>query len=213
MSMPALHEVRDLAAGILSVPDVRPQWLKNLPSAMDEGVTHFGRYYRFFYEFAKRWKPQRILEIGTFKGSSIAHFADGNPEGQCVTIDIDDAAIQAVRALKIGNVTALQGDSAEMVRHAQAHGPFDVLFIDALHDFNHCYGEYLHYRPLVNAGGIIFFDDIHVCSQMSVAWEYIPDPKVELPELHYTGFGACRMDPAVLPRTWNAVIAEATAKF
>ena len=210
MDVPAL---RQLAALISTVTDDRPEWLKAMPSAMEEGITQFGRYYRFFWEIAKRWKPGRILEIGTYKGSSIAHFAAGNPEGKCVTVDIEIQASILANELKLPNLLAITGDSGLSVDRCKILAPYDVLFIDGLHDFNHCYGEYCLYRPLVKHGGFIFFDDIHIHKEMEVAWEYIIDEKHDISNLHWTGFGMCQVDQNQTPRPWVDVIMEATRKF
>ena len=210
MDVPAL---RQLAALITTIPDDRPEWLKLLPSAMEEGITQFGRYYRFFWELAKRWKPGASLEIGTYKGSSIAHLAAGNPAGKCVTLDIELDATKIANDMKLANLLAITGDSGLSVDRCKILAPYDILFIDGLHDFNHCYGEYVLYRPLVKHGGFIFFDDIHVHREMEVAWEYIIDEKYEMNNLHWTGFGMCCVDQYHAPRSWSEVIEEATKKF
>lgn len=194
----SLEEIRELSASILSIPDDRPEWMIGLSSANDEGQTQFARYYRFFHEFVKRWKPERVLEIGTYHGTSAAHLAFADAARKIVTMDIDPSSTAMIQKISserdLSNITALTGDSFKIVSEAERFGPFDVLFIDAVHDFIHCYGEYLLYRPLMNQGGIIFFDDIHLGDGMEEAWKRIVDKKVELPELHYTGFGACSVD-------------------
>ena len=208
-----LDAIKQLAALITTIPDSRPEWLKALPSAMEEGITQFGRYYRFFWEIAKRWAPERVLEIGTYKGSSIAHFAAGNPKGKCVTVDIEADSARLASEFKLPNLLPITANSAEAVDRCKILSPYDILFIDGQHDFNHCYGEYVLYRPLVKQGGLIFFDDIHVHPEMEVAWEYIIDPKAEINNLHWTGFGVCQVDLTKDVAPWTDVIGEATKKF
>jgi predicted O-methyltransferase YrrM len=217
-----LSDIASLARYLPQISDDRPEKLKKLPSAMDEYQTQFGRYYRFFWEMAKQWKPERVLEIGTYLGSSIAHFAAGNPAGLCVTIDCNPDATRIARELGYPNIVALTGDSSSMADEARKCGggpyappmsPFDVLFIDGNHDFNHCYSDYIHYRPLMRNGGIILFDDITVGPEMEVAFSYIADKKMELNNLHWTGFGACKVDANITPRPLAEIIEEATKKF
>lgn len=206
LSVP-LDQIRALADGILGIPDDRPEWMVGLSSANDEQQTQFARYYRFFHEFVKSCKPENVLEIGTYHGTSAAHLAYADPYCKIVTMDIDASSIDRIERIasdrNLGNITTLTGDSFRILSEAEKFGPFDVLFIDAVHDFVHCYGEYLLYRPLVRDGGIIFFDDIHLGSEMDSAWGMIADPKVELPTLHYTGFGACKVDISITPRPYT----------
>lgn len=196
-----LDDLRKLSAELGSIPDDRPDWLRALPSASDEHMTQFARYYRFFHEFVKRFRPLSVLEIGTYKGTSAAHLAFAAPkETTVVTLDVDPSSCTAVQAFGLKNIIPVTGDSAASAEALEFFGPYDVLFIDAQHDFEHCRGEYLRYRQMVNPGGVIFFDDIHYGSEMEQAWVSVEEPKVELPELHYTGFGAC----AVLrPEEWQ----------
>jgi hypothetical protein len=50
--------------------------------------------------------------------------------------------------------------------------------------------EYNLYRPLMQKGGIILWDDIFM-EGMIRGWEMIPEPKVVLPNLHaHLGFSA-----------------------
>lgn len=189
-----LDEVSALARRLLSIPDARPGWLKNMPSAMDEKVTQFARYHRFFFEYVRAFSPERILEIGTYLGSSAAHLAYGHA-GHVVTVDIEMDAVRRANDLHLQNLTAVFGDSALLLDTIGPMGPFDAVFIDAAHDFARCYGDYIRYRPLVKPGGLMFFDDIHLCPEMDQAWFSIADRKIDLPSLHYTGFGACQIDP------------------
>ena len=201
----SLEDLKSLAEALSGIPDDRPRWLAEMPSASDEGQTQFARYYRFFHEFVKRFSPTSVLEVGTYKGSSAAHLALAAPACRVLTLDVDPEATRLVRAVAgergLTNLTAIVRPSSDaLFGEAERLAPFDVLFIDAVHDFENCYGDYLRYRPLVNPGGIIFFDDVRIDRQMEAAWSCIADPKVELPSLHYTGFGACKLDPMVTPR-------------
>lgn len=205
-----LSDLVMLANEFLLIPDDRPEWLKNLPSARDEDMTQFGRYYRFFWEFVKRQQPETVLEVGTYYGSSIAHFAAAGNKPSCVTIDINLEAARHVSAFGLKNIMTLIGNSSDMVKmSAHLHWQYDVLFIDAFHDFKNCYQEYLNYRPLLREGGIIFFDDVAMDAEMKLAFELVGDPKVELPTLHWTGFGAAKVDPRAKVLDW----AEAEAIY
>jgi hypothetical protein len=75
----------------------------------------------------------------------------------------------------------------------------DLLFIDGLHEFDQAHQEYVLYRNHVRQGGLIFFDDLHINSGMDKLWELVPEPKLELPQLHYTGFGVAVIQSRLQP--------------
>jgi predicted O-methyltransferase YrrM len=189
--------------------DDRPPWLLSMPSANQPDSY----YYRFLRELTRTMKPRLSVEIGTYVGTGAAHLADGYPEGAVVTIDCNEGARGMADALNIVNLCAVHGDSAQSVKMFRATHPIDILFIDGAHTFNNCYGEYVMYRPFVRDGGVILFDDIEYGRQMEVAWKYIPDPKIALKRLHYTGFGAAIKTPGVVVSTWNEVATAAAAEF
>jgi len=183
-----------LADNMLS--DNRPEWLKEMPSASDNTA----RYYRFFHHLVGRFGPLRVLEIGTYAGTSACHFAYHNAGGLVRTIDCDPNASRAAEryadrcAAILDTVTA---DSIEYVRTTMVHLaplPFDVLFIDGLHNAAQVSAEYTAYRPFVLENGLIFFDDINL-GDMDDFWRGVTDPKIRLDTLHYTGFGCCRVVP------------------
>jgi predicted O-methyltransferase YrrM len=205
----------DIARG--AIADDRPQWLRDMPSASDNTA----RYYPFFYQLARRHAPLKMLEIGTYRGTSAAHMAYGaqmgGKEGQVFTVDIDENAKRfaddVANAHGLRELTAFCMDSVASKAMLSALGPFDVLFIDTAHNFRQAYSEYVELRPLVRDGGLIFFDDISLGAEMVTLWEYVADPKWRLDSLHYTGFGVAMKRPdAALARLEN-VIALATARI
>ena len=44
-------------------------------------------YYRFFYQLVKEFKPPVIVELGSWQGTSAAHFAAGCPDSLVITVD------------------------------------------------------------------------------------------------------------------------------
>jgi len=217
--MLTFEELEKLVAAIASgrIPDDRPGWLLDMPSARDNTAY----YYPFFYQLAKRG-PFKMLEIGTYLGTSSAHMAYGakvGKGGQVYTIDVNPGATQCAeevaRAADL-ELTPVTGDALAIAKSFKPFGPFDILFIDSNHNFNQAYSEYVQYRPLVRDGGAIFFDDISLdmanC-EMDVLWEFIVDPKRRLDPLHYTGFGVATKDPAVRPPSLNVVMADSMKRM
>jgi predicted O-methyltransferase YrrM len=200
--------------------DDRPTWLKEMASGGDLTAC----YYPFFYQLCKTKGPLKVLEIGTYRGTSIAHFAEGSRAGGydavAVTIDIEADAKRIVDAELVEghklNIVPITTSSTFGVPLAEEYAPFDVLFIDGLHNFNQAYGEYYLYRPLVRDGGMIFFDDLSLdmaTKEMQVLWEFIPDEKARLDMLHYTGFGVALKTPGVEVPEWFHIIKRATKRM
>ncbi len=191
------------------VDDDRHPRLWGMPSANDPQSL----YYRFLRQLARVMKPKFSVEIGTYVATASAHMADGYPDGKVMTIDNDQNAKNNADRLGIPNLIAVHDTSAIAAKLLPLMPPIDILFIDGNHTFNNCYGEYVIYRPFVRDGGVILFDDIDLCKEMEVAWKYIPDQKVSLKKLHYTGFGLAIKTPGVIVRSWDEVAPLAAAEF
>jgi predicted O-methyltransferase YrrM len=175
--------------------DTRPKWLTAMPSASDNTA----RYYRFFHHLVEQFGPLRVLEIGTYAGTSACHLAYANTGGLVRTIDCDPAAsslAERCKQLCRGLLDTVTADSLEYARTTMIHLaplPFDVLFIDGLHTAAQVSAEYVAYRPFVRDAGLIFFDDLDL-GDMGNFWNSVAYPKIRLDSLHYTGFGCCRVE-------------------
>ncbi len=175
------EELKQRASSYLARPDLRPKLLKDLT---DQAPTTLP-YLRFFYELACELKPKYVLETGTDRGRSAAHFALGNPDSIVVTLDIDPACSQNCRNLGIPNIKEISGESL-----GYTSGPVDILFLDSLHTYEHTIAEWHVFQKCVKPGGLAFFDDIHLDQSMERFWREVQGAKVDLSELHYSGFGA-----------------------
>ena len=172
------------------------------------------QYCTLLMEHAK--ECERALEIGSSIGISSRHIAEGLPEdGLLICVDIctnyvDPKVFHAIRDYK-SNIHTLEMNScvAEDDVKALLKGHLlDMLYIDATHDFNWAYGEYLRYRKLVKHGGIIFFDDLNLHPQMEFLWKSIKEEKHRHDELHWTGFGYVVKDDNITPAGWETLIPD-----
>jgi predicted O-methyltransferase YrrM len=210
----SLEELRSLSDNLHNVPDNRPAWLREMPYAM-ETLSH---YYRLIWELVKQKKPAYSLEIGIDKGGSTLTLAAAHPAGSVVSVDISKDACENARRIAeahgLRNLVVANDDSLRNIKLLRTIGKkADLLFLDGRHDFEHCYAEYIEYRPFMQQGGIILFDDIHESRQMETAWEYVVDPKVELPRAHHSGFGACKVDHSIVCPTLSSIVDQAYEKF
>lgn len=178
------EDVHSLSFEFLFQPDDRPQVLKDLTAL----APPTERYNRFLYEFTKRYQPELVVETGTDRGRSAAHFALGNPKGSVLTIDIDSACSENADSLRIGNIIAVTADSllfADKVTDASV----DVIFLDSLHTYDHASSELRAYVRKLKPTGIVFFDDICLDAGMSQFWMEVSGQKLNLSHLHISGFG------------------------
>lgn len=209
----SLQELRSLSDNLHTIPDDRPQWLKEMPYVTQPGSS----YYQFIYELVKRHRPARVLEIGIDKAGSTMCLSYGNPSGKVWSMDISKESCENARRLSrehnITNLSIIQGDSLKAPERSGWEDKVDLLFLDSWHSFDQVYREYVLYRSTVKEGGIILFDDIRYSKEMAVAWDLIPDPKIDLSELHHSGFGACKVDPSITPVSWESIREEAKRRY
>lgn len=210
MNTDILNDVNEFANEVVAnydAMDTRPSWLRELPGAVHPGE----QYYLFLYLMLSKFRESAAcLEIGTRGGTAAFHmaYATKNNGGFVTTVDIDPSCVVNVGIIAsahgIENICALAGDSTRM----SLSGECDVLFIDGDHTLRSSYGDYLQYRQLVRDGGFIFFDDTRLNPGMTAAWNAIADPKIEMPQLHYMGFGMAIKSNYVRPPSLDEVVAK-----
>lgn len=186
--------------------DPRPEWLFTLP----EADLHTSQYHCLLYVLAARHAPLNILELGTGRGTSACHFAAANPGGLVVSVDSDQEAKGRTESAWKGPAEQRPVCFTVDTRDARAVIPqvvYDIVFIDAMHTFFHAYSEYVTFRQMLRPHGLVVFDDIEYSPEMEAVWAMIPDPKVVVPHMHYTGFGVVQKLDGVEPLP----VEEATA--
>ncbi|MDR1610688.1 MAG: O-methyltransferase [Candidatus Symbiothrix sp.] len=116
---------------------------------------------RILKMLVRMYRPQRILEIGTYTGYATLCLAEGLPEdGEIHTIEIDDEMEDFIRnqfdQSDLKNKIHLHiGDALELI--PKLEGTFDFVFIDA-DKRDYCeYYETVYDK--VNKGGIILADN------------------------------------------------------
>jgi predicted O-methyltransferase YrrM len=126
----------------------------------------------------RRLAPRRILEIGTSYGGTLYLWTRlARDDATVLSIDLppwelDDPGeaerLRLLRGFRRGGQTLhlLRHDShLEATRRAVvaelAGAPLDFLFIDGDHSYEGVHRDFADYGPLVRAGGLIAFHDIH----------------------------------------------------
>lgn len=150
--------------------DVRYDWYTNL-------VNHPNPYYRLFYLIAKEFKPDFVIELGSYRATAAAHFALGNPAGQVVTIDMHKDAQQAEdkrmcieTARLVSNLDYINKCTVDnmpefgipcAIDNVKAYNKqIDILFIDAWHNEKYVKREWELYSPLLADEALIICDDL-----------------------------------------------------
>jgi predicted O-methyltransferase YrrM len=143
-------------------------------------------YYSFFFELTKKYKPEVVVELGAWQGTSAACFAAGNPDGTVITVDHHtdpgdqenkQKTLQAQERFK--NLTYCQGWTCDQlyeeekdkhsikgenaftkVKKALNGRKIDVLFIDSWHEYTQAVKDWEAYKPLLNSPCLVICDDI-----------------------------------------------------
>lgn len=152
-------------------------------------------YMPFLHETAL--EHPRILELGCRSGNStMAFLAAAEKNGGHVTsVDINPCPLIPDHPQR----TFIQGDDMEAQACARIHRyhPFDLLFVDTSHYYEHTFRECHQYIPFVRHGGIALFHDTRLfmhpheyewhenippvrkalndyCAETGLTWEELP---------------------------------------
>jgi predicted O-methyltransferase YrrM len=138
---------------------------------------------RFLFRLVRVLRPRRVLELGTNLGVSAAHLAaalalngDG---GRLVTLEGDPTlAAYAGRHLDVlghrERVEIIVGRFADVLPDVlDAHGPFDLVFLDGHHEEAATLQYFAQIRPHLGPGACVAFDDIEPTRPVRRAWKRI----------------------------------------
>jgi len=144
-------------------------------------------YYWFFEAFARRYKPEVVVELGGWRGTAAACFAAGNPDGIVITIDHhsdpgDELNIAWMHSAckEYPNIKYCNGWTCDILyneekdrHHIKGENAWpkvlkeldgrkiDVLFIDSWHSYRQAKKDWYAYRPLLNSPALVIADDIY----------------------------------------------------
>jgi predicted O-methyltransferase YrrM len=116
----------------------------------------------FLAAIIKMTKARTVLEVGVFEGETSIHMINALPKGgYYVGIDIEDHRKHKLTAK--GKATDfILGDSKDVLPTLK-HKYFDLIFVDAMHNWEHILPEFKAVEPLIARGGVIVYhDSIHI---------------------------------------------------
>lgn len=138
-----------------------------------------------YQEIIERWKPDLIIETGTYRGGSAVFLDDMcklmNPNGKVISIDTEPEH-RDKRADK-SNVKFLVGSSVsgEILSEVKAHiYAWDckkvMVILDSDHSEEHVLNELNAYGPIVTNGGALIVEDTSNCpSAMAAVDKWLPE--------------------------------------
>jgi SAM-dependent methyltransferase len=136
------------------------QFVANRAGAvLDKWVHYFPIYTRHLEPF--RGRPLRVLEIGVYKGGGLDMWSRYlGPEAKIVGLDIDEAAVRAVRG-RFPVVLGDQEDPEVLKKLSRDHGPFDIIVDDGGHTMGQQIATVETLFPLLAQGGLFIVEDCH----------------------------------------------------
>ena len=126
---------------------------------------------------AKSVRPQRILEVGTCRGQATLQLAANCPDARIITYDIDEKAGVYFSDHPIRQRIELRiADFAADRNQLLIEGPFDFIFIDALHSFEAVISHSeLSIELLGERGMIVWHDYSHRGSEWLLSENGVPE--------------------------------------
>ncbi len=136
--------------------------LQSLSSAPGDARFAARQLLELHAEAAGRAAPT-ILELGVGSGQSTRAFLNaiaGKPAARLISVDIEDCSGAAASH----QWTFVQGDSGDaadvLARQPVLRQGIDILYVDSLHKAEHVLKEVGGYYPYLNAGAVVFLDDV-----------------------------------------------------
>ena len=136
------------------------------------------------FRLASYANAKNILELGTSLGVTTSYLASVGKNVTCTTIEgseqLVDKARQTAAKANLTNINFLQGDiTAILPQVLEQYGPFDFVYIDANHTYQHTVDYFSQCVEKVKDTTIFVLDDIHASLEMNNAWKHIiQHPKV-----------------------------------
>lgn len=190
-----------------------PMGVPFLDARIEEYQTKYNGgypYYAALRDLTRALRPEIVVEIGTWEGTSAACFAEGCADSTVITIDHHsdpgDEANQ-VKTLdacgEYANLLYIQGCSTEKV-HALKPGTqwvfptvekflggrgIDFLYIDGWHRADMAQADFDTFAPLLSPDALVICDDIYGAScetltSMVDFWNAMPGEKYLDPRIH-----------------------------
>jgi len=117
-----------------------------------------------------------VMEVGVFKGASYFSFA--SDKIGYIGIDIEDHREEIVKdKMEEMNHVFIKADSITQLKKFSLNSvyrrSFDLIFIDSVHEYDHCMAEFKECEKLISNGGLIVFHDSVLFAGVKKVIDYI----------------------------------------
>lgn len=178
---------------LLAAPyDISPDFVPppHFPLRRGRGKDH-PRYSRFAYAFARHYRPENIVEVGTFAGGTAVGWARAmveNRKGKLYCIDRDIYShgtfpqVTRQNLERVGITSAryelLCGDSREQLPLlvGRLAGQVDVYLVDGEHSYEGALSDLTCGLPLMRPGGFVLVHDVDTSRRMDEQTPEHPHP-------------------------------------
>lgn len=173
-----------------------------MPYVRDEW-KHPYRYHQWLYCLMKEVRPKIVLELGGHMGTSAAAMLGGLPKtSKLYSVELETNWCKGVR--DDPRFIGLKGDDTDLKTYPGnlKFEDVDVWFVDSSHVYEHVFKQCELFGRYWTKGKIVVFDDIKDPDEVALefgesmngfgvhkVWQALQRDKVELPEMHYSGFG------------------------
>lgn len=178
----------------------------------------------FLCSAVRRFRPRRILEIGTYLGNTTLHLAANAPEGARVyTVDLPpdnaptttdlsthDRIVASETAAAFGSrflgtpyeakITQILANSAAYDFKVHEDG-FDLIFIDASHSYEYVKKDSESALSILAPGGLVFWHDYVSPIELTDVFRYLNELGRTFPLQHIPGTRLVYYRDPRLPRT------------
>ncbi|MCF7811963.1 class I SAM-dependent methyltransferase [bacterium] len=152
------------------------------------------RYGRFIYAFGKYFKPEIIVEVGTYAGGTSIGWARAIAENGCgklICVDNDSyskGTYPEITKINIENTNIspeqyelLNGDAKEIIPQLSTlyKGKVDIYLVDGDHTYEGALADLENGLPMMKSGGHILVHDVDRNRKMSEATAEHPFPVYE----------------------------------
>jgi predicted O-methyltransferase YrrM len=146
-------------------------------------------YYKFLHYLMRVWQTRVAVELGVYRGYSLAHLGRGNPAA--TVVGVDRTLEHVNRRILPANVRLVEQDSVTFLRQWPSVNPerINLLHIDTEHVVEQASSELEAALAVMDRPGIICIDDVFANPEMQQWWYRLPQTKVVCIELHATGYG------------------------
>lgn len=153
-------------------------WWKNPEEGTDKGGYPGEHDYinGFYNEELKKYQDKEIklLEIGVYKGASLALWSMYFPQAEIIGLDIQDQRVDKYKNLDrvsvgICDAYSLSPSSVEGMGH------FDIIIDDGPHTVETLQKCIELYLPVLNDGGIMVLEDVQDTSWFPLLIEKVPE--------------------------------------